>query len=159
METIFHDLHGASYIGKIDLSNAYYQIELDEEAKDICTINTSQGLFKMFRLPQRLKNASSIFQNCIDSTLKGIKGVVIFQDYVLVYETTKKQFDRRMLAQSRADYMRKILLLMRKGRNQKQSIALVYLGYSISIEGIAADSKHVVIIKNAKAPTNNKQLE
>ena len=33
METIFHNLHGASYFGKIDLSDAFYQIELDEDAK------------------------------------------------------------------------------------------------------------------------------
>ena len=59
--------------GKIDLSDAHYQIELDDEAKDICTINTTQGLFKMCRLPQGLKNSSSIFQNCIESTLKGKK--------------------------------------------------------------------------------------
>ena len=38
METIFHNLHGVSYFGKIDLSDAYYQTELDEEVKDICTI-------------------------------------------------------------------------------------------------------------------------
>ena len=55
METIFHNLHGASYFGKIDLSDAYHQIEIDGEAKDICTINTSQGLFKMCRLHQGLK--------------------------------------------------------------------------------------------------------
>ena len=41
MQTIFHNLHGASYFGKIDLSDAYYQIELDEDAKEICAINTS----------------------------------------------------------------------------------------------------------------------
>ena len=62
-ETIFHNLHGTSYFGKIDLSDAYYQIEPDEDAKEICTINTSQGLFEMCRLPQGLKNSSSIFQN------------------------------------------------------------------------------------------------
>ena len=56
MESIFHNLHRASYFGKIDLSDAYYQIELDENAKEICTINISQGLFKMCRLPQGLKN-------------------------------------------------------------------------------------------------------
>ena len=33
IETIFHNLHGASYFGKIDLSDSYYQIELEEEAK------------------------------------------------------------------------------------------------------------------------------
>ena len=91
METIFDNLHGASYFGKIDLSDAYYQIELDEDAKEICTINTSQGLLKMCRLPQGLNNSSSIFQNRIESSLKGIKGVVIFQDDVLVYGTTKDQ--------------------------------------------------------------------
>ena len=78
METIFLNLHGALHFDKIDLSDACYQIELDEEAKDICTLDTSQGLFKMCGLPQGLKNSSSIFQNCIDSTLKGIKSVVIF---------------------------------------------------------------------------------
>ena len=52
METIFHNLHGASYVGKIDLSDAYYHLELDKEAKDICTIHTSQELFKMCGLPQ-----------------------------------------------------------------------------------------------------------
>ena len=98
METIFHNLHGASYFGKFDLSDAYYQIELDEEAKDICTINTFQGLFKTCRLPQGLKNSSSIFQNCIESTLKGFKGILIIQDDALVYGTTKEQFDKRTLA-------------------------------------------------------------
>ena len=94
METNFHNLHGDSYFGKIDLSDAYYQIELDEASKEICTINTSQGLFKMCRLPQSLKNSSSLFQNFIESTLKGINGVVIFQDDLLVYETTKDQCEK-----------------------------------------------------------------
>ena len=86
-QTWRQNLHGASYSGKIDLSDAYYQIELDEEAKDICTIIT-----------QGLKNSSSIFQNCLDSKLKGIKGVVIFQDDVWLYGNTREQFDNRMLA-------------------------------------------------------------
>ena len=72
MKTIIQNLPGASNSGKTDFSDAYYQIELDEEAKDICTVKTSQGLFKMCRLTQGLKNSPSIFQNCIESTLKGI---------------------------------------------------------------------------------------
>ena len=34
METLFHNLHGASYFGEIDLSVAYYQIELDEDVSN-----------------------------------------------------------------------------------------------------------------------------
>ena len=98
IKTIVHNLNGASYLGKFDLSDAYYQIELDEETKYICAIGTSRVMFKMCRLPQGFRNSSSIFHNCIESTLKRTKGVVIFQDDVSVYGTTKEQFDKRILA-------------------------------------------------------------
>ena len=52
----------------------------------------------MCRLPQGLKNSSSIFRNYIESNLKRIKGVVIFQDDVLVDGTTKDQYEKRMPA-------------------------------------------------------------
>ena len=158
METIFHNLHGASYFGKIDLSDAYYQIELDEDAKEICTINTSQGLFKMCRLPQGLKNSSSIFQNCIESTLKGIKGVVIFQDDVLLYGTTKDQYEKRMLA-VKSRQREKNFTINEKKSNSKPVSSVSFLGYSVSKEGIAPNPKHVEKIKNAKPPSNMKQLE
>ena len=158
METIFHNLHGASYFGKIDLSDAYYQIELDEDAKEICTINTSQGLFKMCRLPQGLKNSSSIFQNCIESTLKGIKGVVIFQDDLLVYGTTKDQYEKRMLA-VKSRLHEKNFTINEKKSNSKPVSSVSFLGYSVSKEGIAPDPKHVEKIKNAKPPSGLKQLE
>ena len=158
METIFHNLHGASYFGQIDLSDAYYQTELDEEARDICTMNTSQGLFKTCRLPQGLKNSFSIFQNCIESTLKGIKGFVIFQDKVLVYRTTKAQFDKRMLA-VKSRLREKNFAFNEKKSNSKPVGSVSFLGYSISKEEIAPDPTHVEQIKNAKAPTNNIQLE
>ena len=51
-------------------------------------VPTTSGIEKLFyNLP-----------NCVESTLKRIKGVVIFQDNVLVYGTTKEQFDKRVLA-------------------------------------------------------------
>ena len=149
METIFHILHGALYFGKIDLSDSYYQIELDEEAKYICTINKSQGLLKMCRLPQALKNSSSIFQTCIESTLKGIKSVVIFQDDLLVYGTTKEQFDMRMIA-VKSQLCDKNVTINEKSLTQNQSIALTFWNTLFL-------KKYVE--KKAKAPTNNTQIE
>ena len=158
IETIFHNLHGASYFGKIDLSDAYYQIELDKDAKEICTINISQGLFKMCRLPQGLRNSSSIFQNCIESTLKVIKGVVIFQDDVLVYGTTKDQYEKRMLA-FKSRLRENNFSINEKKSNSKLVSSVSFLGYSVSKERIEPDPKHVEKIKNAKPPSNMKQLK
>ena len=151
IETIFHNLHGASYFGKIDLSDAYYHIELDDDAKEKCTINTSQGLFKTCRLPQGLKNSSSIFQNCIESNLKGIKDVVILQDDVLVYGTTKDQYEKRMLA-VKSRLREKNFTINEKKSNSKPVSSKIFLGYSVSKEGIAPNPNHVEKIKNAKPP-------
>ena len=134
---------GPLTLEKLDAS---YQIEVDEDAKEICTINTSQGLFTMFRLPQGLKNSSSIFQNCIESTLKGIKVMVIFQDDVLVYGTTKDQYEKRMLA-VKSGLLEKNFTINEKKSNSKPVSSVSFLGYSVSKEGIAPDPKHVEKIK------------
>ena len=99
--------------------------------------------FKMCRLPQGLKNSSSIFQNCIESTLKGIKGVVIFQDDVLLYGTTKEQLDKRMLA-VKSRLREKKFTTNEKKSNSKPVDSVSFLRYSISKKGIETDPKHVV---------------
>ena len=56
METIFHNLHGASYFGRIDLSDAYYQIEFDEKkymhnqhiSEIVEYVPTNSGIEKLF---------------------------------------------------------------------------------------------------------------
>ena len=112
----------------------------------------------MCRLPQGLKNSSSIFQNCIESTLKRIKGVVIFRDDVLLYGTTKNQYEKRMLA-VRSRLNEKDFTINENKSNSKPVSSESFLDYSVSKEGIAPNPKHVQKIKNAKPPSKMKQLE
>ena len=84
--------------------------------------------------------------------------VVVFQDDVLVYRTTKEHSIKECL-QSRVDYVRKNFTINEKKSNSKAVDSVSFLRYSISKEGIAPFPKHVEKIKNANAPTNNKQLE
>ena len=79
------------------------------------TINASLGLFKMCRLPHGLENSSSILQTCIESTLKGIKGVVIFHDDV--FDVWKYQEPVRQENDcSQESTTREKLLLIRKNQ-------------------------------------------
>ena len=41
VETIFHNLQGASDFGNNDLSDTYYQTELNEDGIELCAIATS----------------------------------------------------------------------------------------------------------------------
>ena len=69
---------GAKFFAKIDLSNAYWQIPLDEKSQCVCTVNTTRSLFRVTRLQQGLKNAAAIFQQAIEEVLKGLDDCVAY---------------------------------------------------------------------------------
>ncbi|XP_055622467.1 uncharacterized protein K02A2.6-like [Toxorhynchites rutilus septentrionalis] len=49
-EEIFSKLSGSQVFSIIDLSDAYLQVEVDDESKKLLTINTHRGLFRFSRL-------------------------------------------------------------------------------------------------------------
>ena len=61
IETFFSKVSGAKLLAKIDLSNAYWQIPLDEKSQYVCTVNTTRGIFRVIQLPPGLKSAAAIF--------------------------------------------------------------------------------------------------
>ena len=74
---------------------------------------------------------------------------MIFQDDVLVYETTKEKFDKRMPA-VKSRLREKFFTINEKTSNSKPVDSVSFLGYSISKEGIAPNPKQVKKIKNEK---------
>lgn len=53
LEELFASLSGATIFSKLDLSDAYHQVELDDDAKKLLVINTHRGLFKYNRHRER----------------------------------------------------------------------------------------------------------
>ena len=75
-QELFQALNGGCKFTKLDLADAYLQIELNEESKKMVVINTHKGLYRYRRLPFGLNSAPAIFQQIIDQTVAGIPGVV-----------------------------------------------------------------------------------
>ena len=72
MDELYHKLNGGEKFSKLDLSNAYKQIELDEESRKYLTINTPLGLFHYTRLAFGISCAPQIFQSMMDKVLQGV---------------------------------------------------------------------------------------
>ena len=77
-EELFAALNRREQFTKLDFSEAYLQLELDEESQQLMVINTHKGLFKYTRLPFGIAAASAVFQQTMDIVLQGLSGVVCY---------------------------------------------------------------------------------
>ncbi|UYV79478.1 K02A2.6-like [Cordylochernes scorpioides] len=83
-EDIFAALAGGEKFSKIDLRDAYNQLELDDESQLYTVINTHQGLYKYTRIPFGISSAPALFQKQMDILLKGILVVFCALDDILI---------------------------------------------------------------------------
>ena len=66
------------------MDQAYQQIELDESSQKFVTINTHKGLYSYKHLLFGVALAPGIFQRVMESLLKGIPGVTVYLDDVVI---------------------------------------------------------------------------
>ena len=90
-QELFASLAGGEKFTKLDLSQAYQQLLLDEKSKELMTINTHKGLFRYTRLPFGVASAPAIFQRTMDSILQGIPRVCCYIDDILISGETDEE--------------------------------------------------------------------
>ena len=95
-EELFATLANGKAFTKIDLSQAYQQMQLEESSAQYLTINTHTGLYQYTRLPFGVASAPAIFQRAMDMILQGIDGVICYIDDILVTGITDKQHLERL---------------------------------------------------------------
>ena len=83
VEDLFAALAGGTIFTKLDMSQAYLQVEVDDTCKKYLTVNTHKGLFQFNRLPFGVSSAPAIFQRLMDSLLQGLEGVSVYLDILV----------------------------------------------------------------------------
>nr|XP_012150420.1 PREDICTED: uncharacterized protein K02A2.6-like [Megachile rotundata] len=75
---------GDTVFSKIDLLQAYLQLEIRPEDRELLTINTHKGLYKPTRLIYGVASAPAMWQRTIENILKDMPGVVVFLDDIRI---------------------------------------------------------------------------
>lgn len=83
-EDLLATLEDGEKFTKLDMSQAYQQMTLDEEFRKFTTINTHKGLFQFNRLPFGVSSAPGIFQRTMENLLQGIPQVIVRMDDILI---------------------------------------------------------------------------
>ncbi|KAF0708423.1 Reverse transcriptase domain-containing protein [Aphis craccivora] len=157
IEEMFQKVSKGKEFSKIDLSEAYNQLELDEESSKILTWSTHKGLFKVHRLPYGVAPASAIFQKLIEQLFQGHEGVANFLDDIIITGQNNKEHLKNLDKVFNILYESGLKVKLSKCEFFKSEIE--YLGHIISAKGLRKCENKVRAIVDAPAPCNITQVK
>ena len=154
-EELFSQLQG-EYFTKIDLSEAYLQLQLDEESKKYVVINTINGLYQFQRLAYGIASSPAIFQRFLEQITNKIPNCVNFLDDIIVTGRNTAEHIENL----------KSLLALLKNNGLTCNLAkceffkssVTYLGHILDKDGIRPTQQNVDAIVKMPEPKNVKQL-
>nr|XP_025043376.1 uncharacterized protein K02A2.6-like [Pelodiscus sinensis] len=156
IDDIFAGLAGGQRFSKIDLSQAYLQMQVDEESQELLTIVTHKGLYRYCRLPFGITSAPALFQRAMDQILCGLPGVQCYLDDILV--TGGNEEDHLKNLEATLQRLEEYGLRVRKDKCAFFQPSVEYLGHIIDATGLHKSPSKVKAIVEAPPPQNVSQL-
>ncbi|XP_051784491.1 uncharacterized protein K02A2.6-like [Erpetoichthys calabaricus] len=150
IEEVFTQLRGAKMFSTIDLRNAYHQVPLHEDSRDITAFITHDGLFHFKRVPYGLASAPSAFQRMMSLILAGQDGVQCYLDDIIVYGDSPSVHEHRLQAVLHCLHDSGLQLNMEKCQFRKTE--LTFLGHRISSAGLQPNVEHIRAVTEAPPP-------
>ena len=149
---------GAKYFTSLDLASGYWQVELDQDAREKSAFTTHRGLFEFTRMPFGLCNAPATFQRLMQIILTGLEGksCFVYLDDILVVSNT---FEDHL------SHLSEVLMRLRRaGLRLKPKKCLLlreevpYLGHVLSASGIRPNPAKIETVQNFPTPTDVTKL-
>ena len=125
-EDILSQMSGAKYFTKRDASNAYWQIELDEESSKLLTFNSPFGRYQFLRMSFGIHSASGICQHKIVQIIDGTDGAADSQDDLIIWGSTQQELQSRTMKVFNS--VKKYGLKLNRNKSQFNKSGVIFLG-------------------------------
>lgn len=158
-EVIFEKAAQARYFSKLDMRAGYFQLPIDPSCQHITSFWWGSRLFKFTRLPMGLKNATAIFQKCMDTELR-LGGCDSFSsafvDDVLIYSSTMEEHITHV--SQVLDTLHAVGLRVHPAKSLFATDLLEYLGHNVSGTGVSPTAAKINSIRDRPVPANVGEL-
>lgn len=156
IDELFYAVAGGNKYTRIDLKQAYLQMEVHPENQEMLTLNTHRGLYKCTRLLYGIASAPAIWQREIENVLKDIPGVAVFLDDIKISDPTDQIHLERLkqVLNRLSEY--NIQINMDKCEFFREGIH--YCGHYIDKTGIHKEKTKMEAIENMRRPNNITEL-
>ena len=156
IEDLIHDLNGATHFCKLDMNNAFLQLELDRDSRYITTFTTHQGLHRYKRLNFGTTSASEELQIKLERVLHNIKGCKNIADDIILFAKSQAELDNilSLILQRLSDHG--LTLNLEKCEFDKQEVE--FFGFVFSSQGISSSPAKVKAVQQMAAPNNISEI-
>ena len=97
LEDVTAQLAGAKYFSILDITHAYWSVELDDESSLLTMFHSPIGeRYCYLRLPFGISSAGDIFQRKVTEIFEGLPGIQAIVDDTLIYGKTREEHDPKL---------------------------------------------------------------
>ena len=156
LEELVESASGNQYYASLDMKEAYYQVELSEESRDLTTLSDVVSLYRFKRLPFGLSCSPTIFSVITGNVLAPLikKGWVKSYLDDVVWAPSFKVLVQRLEELFKLLTEKGVKLNVKKCQFGQE---IKFIGHIISEEGCKHCPDNISVIREMKAPTNVKE--
>ncbi|KAL1447039.1 hypothetical protein WDU94_005679, partial [Cyamophila willieti] len=158
VEDIINSLGNGKVWSKLDLSQAYQQLELDEPSQMLTTVNTIKGLFKYKRVPFGVSSSGGLFNREIENQIiKGIPGVAAFFDDIVITGKTETEHLNRL--RQVLNKLKECNLTLSSTKCQLFRNKVEFLGYELGELGCSIPENKLKALNEIPVPKDVTQVK
>ena len=156
-EEISSKLAGYTVYSKLDFKSAFFQLELDEQSRQLTVFHANGELMRYKRLTMGTAPASGELNKALRPIFKDIKNAFVIQDDVIVAGKNQMEHDKALRAVLTSIKDSGMTLNPDKCIISAESVP--WWGMRISKKGLSPDPAKVEAIKTMRPPTSNDEVK
>ena len=155
-EELRHKMKGSNRFSKLDMTNCYYQFEIEESARKLYAFRSPWGIFRFKRMVMGTSPASSEIQKKIREVIQKCRNVIHIKDDLIVHGVGKEH-DRFLEEVLTALEEKGVTLRPDKCDLGKQQIT--WFGNVFSKYGMSPDPEKCTIIHQWPSPKSSAEVK
>lgn len=156
IENFLPQLENAVYFSKLNIEQAFHQVEISEKSREITTFITKRGLFRYKRLMFGINCAPEIFQKIMEQILNGCEGTLNASDDIIVYGKTKKEHDERLNIVLKR--LKEFNVTLNHNKCVFGATEIDFLGHHLSKIGIKPIASKISAVKGFREPKTSEEV-
>ena len=145
-------LSGAKWFTTLDMASGYWQVELEESAKEKTAFAPHRGLYQFKKMPFGLTNAPATFMRLMETVLREVNWdqCLVYLDDIIVFGDSFEQCLQRLGNVFRC--LKEAGLKLKPSKCQLFKRQVSFLGHIVGKDGIACDPEKIDKVKNWPTP-------